>query len=114
MNNRLMRWLILSMIVPCFTALMAFPVRAQVSRGLDKETGTTNPLRLPFGSEPSTQSLESTQRMKEALREQDLRLETDSNRRMFRPKQPEPGYSEIRPYPGAHTPARVDPIRPMP
>ncbi len=72
------------------------------------------PLQLPFGVDPSTRSLESNHRLRDELRDQDLRVDPDVNRRMFRPKQPEPGYSEVRPYPGADMPTRVRPLRPVP
>ena len=114
MNTRVLRWLMVLIPVVFATTLVAFPVDAQSIKGLDEEPGKRDPLQLPFATEPSMQSLESTQRMKEALRSQDLRVDPDPNRRMFRPKQPEPGYSEIRPYPGAQTPTHVRPIRPLP
>jgi hypothetical protein len=73
-----------------------------------------DPLQLPFGIDPSARSLESSQRLRDELRDQDLRVDPDPNRRMFRPKQPEPGYSEVRPYSGADIPTRVRPLRPVP
>ena len=114
MNGDVARWLIVSIMAVLATILVAFPVDAQSTRSLDREPGKQDPLQLPFTTEPSMQSIESTQRMKEALRGQDLRVDPDPNRRMFRPKQPEPGYSEIRPYSGTDTPTRVRPIRPLP
>jgi hypothetical protein len=115
MQTRMTRWLIVSTTAVFFvTTLVAFSVYAQSSSGLNQEPGKTDPLQLPFGIGPSTRSLDSTQRMREALRDQDLRIDPDPNRRMFRPKQPEPGYSDIRPYSGADTPTRVRPVRPIP
>ena len=110
-----MRPLILSAAV-LITATVAPSVNGQSPRGMGEkqELSKRDPLQLPFGVEPSTRSLESSQRLKDELRDQDLRVDPDPNRRMFRPKQPEPGYSEIRPYPGANTPTRVDPMRPIP
>ncbi len=69
---------------------------------------------LPFGTDPSGRGLQSTSQLKDQLRDQDLRVDPDPNRRMFRPKQPEPGYSEVRPYPGADIPTRVRPVKPIP
>ncbi|HTL63305.1 MAG TPA: hypothetical protein VL261_16800 [Nitrospira sp.] len=114
MNTHVARWLIASAAACLVTGLVAIPVDAQSTGGVDKDPGKRDPLQLPFATEPSMQSLESTQRMKEALRAQDLRVDPDPNRRMFRPKQPEPGYSEIRPYSGTETPSYVRPIRPLP
>jgi hypothetical protein len=113
MNTRVAHWLIVAITAVLVTSLGAFPVDAQSTGGLGQEPGKRDPLQLPFATEPSIQSLDSTQRMKEALRDQDLRLDPDPNRRMFRPKQPEPGYSDIRPYSGAERPAHVRPIRPL-
>lgn len=95
------------------TMALPFGVSAE-SRYTEQEQNKLDPLQLPFGPEPSSRSIESTHRMKDALRDQDLRVDPDPNRRMFRPKQPEPGYSEIRPYSGADSPTRVRPIRPIP
>lgn len=114
MKPHVTRGLILSTTAVFVTTLVAFPVYAQSSGGLDQEPGKKDPLQLPFGIEPSARSLDSTQRTREALRDQDLRVDPDPNRRMFRPKQPEPGYSDIRPYSEADTPTRVRPIRPVP
>ena len=113
MNNRVTRWRITFTAAVYVTALMTLPAYGQLSNNLEQEPGKKDPLQLPFATEPSMQSLESTQRMKEALRSQDLRVDPDPNRRMFRPKQPEPGYSEIRPYSGAETPTHIRPIRPL-
>jgi hypothetical protein len=114
MNTRVTHWLMVSITAVLVATLGAFPVDAQSTGGPGQEPGKRDPLQLPFATQPSMQSIDSTQRMKEALRDQDLRVDPDSNRRMFRPKQPEPGYSEIRPYSGAETPTHVRPIRPLP
>ena len=101
-------------ILPLLTVLLIlswFPVAAQERIGTPKNT---DPLELPFGIDPSKRGLESSSRLREELREQDLRIDPDPNRRMFRPKQPEPGYSEVRPYPGADIPTRIRPLRPLP
>lgn len=98
--------LIVTMALPCW-------VGAELPY-TEQEQKTIDPLHLPFGTEPSARSLDSTQRMKESLRDQDLRVDPDPNRRMFRPKQPEPGYSELRPYSRVDTPTRVRPITPLP
>jgi len=87
------------------------PVAAQDRMGTSKNT---DPLELPFGMDPSKRGLESSSRLREALQQQDLRVDPDPNRRMFRPKQPEPGYSQIHPYPGSDTPTRIRPLRPLP
>jgi hypothetical protein len=94
-------------------AMLAVPdcVTAE-SPGLEEKQRA--PLQLPFGVDPSARSLESNQRLRDELRDQDLRVDPDANRRMFRPKQPEPGYSEVRPYPGADIPNRVRPLTPIP
>ncbi|HEU4686475.1 MAG TPA: hypothetical protein VFS39_18355 [Nitrospira sp.] len=92
----------------------AAPALAWAAEPRSAEQPATDPLHLPFGVDPATRSLESEQRMREELRDQDLRIDTDSNRRMFRPKQPEPGYSEVRPYSGAEVPMRVRPLKPIP
>ena len=93
------------------------PLSAAAETGAASETTGqkhVDPLQLPFGADPSARSLESSRRLRDELRDQDLRVDPDPNRRMFRPKQPEPGYSEVRPYPGADVPAHVRPIRPLP
>ena len=113
MNSRVAQWLMHAITAVLVTFLGAFPVDAQSTGGLGPEPGKRDPLQLPFATEPSMQSLDATQRMREALRDQDLRVDPDPNRRMFRPKQPEPGYSEIRPYSGAERPTHVRPIRPL-
>ena len=114
MNTHVIRGLMVFATVVLITTLVAFPLYAQSTRDLERGPEKGDPLQLPFGIEPSAQSFESTHRMREALRDQDLRVDPDPNRRMFRPKQPEPGYSEIRPYSGAETPTHVRPIRPIP
>ncbi|HZH50062.1 MAG TPA: hypothetical protein VFD86_09855 [Nitrospira sp.] len=106
-----MRTLILSASIIMITATAPLSLGAELPTIDQKKL---DPLQLPFGVEPSARSLESSQRLKEELRDQDLRVDTDGNRRMFRPKQPEPGYSEVRPYSGADTPTRVRPLRPIP
>lgn len=106
-----MRTLILATSLIIIMAVAPFSLGAE-SPTMDQKK--IDPLQLPFGVEPSERSLESSQRLKEELRDQDLRVDTDANRRMFRPKQPEPGYSEVRPYSGADTPNRVRPFRPIP
>jgi hypothetical protein len=93
---------------------LALSANAEPSADINQEVRKTDPLEVPFGMDPSARSMESSQRLREGLRDQDLRVDPDPNRRMFRPKQPEPGYSEIRPYSGADSPARVRPIRPIP
>jgi len=94
-------------------ATLAVPDGATAEQSDTAETRRP-PLQLPFGTDPSARGLQSTSQLKDQLRDQELRVDPDSNRRMFRPKQPEPGYSEVRPYPGADTPTRVRPIRPIP
>jgi hypothetical protein len=96
---------------------MFLTVAPSVVTGADSppiDQKTIDPLQLPFGVEPFARSLESSQRLREEFRHQDLRVDPDPNRRMFRPKQPEPGYSEVRPYSGTDVPTRVRPIRPAP
>lgn len=93
---------------------IAFLANAEPPADVSQDVRKTDPLEVPLGTDPSARSMESTQRLRESLRDQDLRVDPDPNRRMFRPKQPEPGYSEIRPYSGADSPARVRPIRPTP
>ncbi len=91
----------------------AFSAESEETPSLGQDS-TAEPPPSPFDVDPSKRSVESTERLREQLREQELSTNPDANRRMFRPKQPEPGYSEIRPYPGSEGPDRVKPIRPLP
>lgn len=109
MLSKSVRYVVLAMGL----AMLAIPDGATAEQPGSTETQRP-PLQLPFGTDPSTRGLQSTSQLKDQLRDQDLRVDPDSNRRMFRPKQPEPGYSEVRPYPGADIPTRVRPIRPLP
>lgn len=109
MLSKSVRYVVLAMAL----AMLAVPDGAAAEQSDTAETQRP-PLQLPFGTDPSVRGLQSTSQLKDQLRDQDLRVDPDSNRRMFRPKQPEPGYSEVRPYPGADIPTRVRPVRPLP
>jgi len=109
MVSKSVRYVVLAMAL----AMLAIPDGGTAEQPDTAETRRPA-LQLPFGTDPSARGLQSTSQLKDQLRDQDLRVDPDPNRRMFRPKQPEPGYSEVRPYPGADIPTRVRPIRPIP